>query len=723
MKNYKIKDPRYFQITILFSLLVYGFIANKIDYTILSLFLTIASCLATQLFFCKMYKIDIDYKSSLITSFSLTILLRISEIWLYPFFGFIAIASKFLIRSNNKHLFNPANFAIVLALLTTNQSWVSPSQWGNQAIFAFALGSLGVLITNSAKSAIVAISFLIFYSLLIFARTLYLGDPIDIALHKLQSGGLFLFAFYMISDPKTTPNNYLRQILFAFIIAFIMYLLQFEFYINSAIMYALFIVSFLRYFFMQISTKFIKRTVSACVVMASISFSNAYSFCGFYVAKADTELFNNASKVVIVRNEDKTVITMSNDYEGDPKEFAMVIPVPEVLKKEQINIGKQSIIKHLDVYTAPRLVEYHDNNPCNLRRYRAMESMMMADSAPAIMMQKSARKLGVKIEAEYTVGEYDIVILSAKESDGLQTWLYQSGYKVPEKAKKVLASYIKQGTKFFVAKVNLEEKDKLGTTTLRPLQMAFKTKKFMLPIRLGTVNSKDTQELFVFALTKNGRVETTNYRTTKIPSDIEIPLFVKKDFGTFYKSMFEEAVKRENMKTVFLEYAWDMNWCDPCAADPLSNEELEDLGVFWLKQKPANNIKPRPFNSRPRIMPPSQAKKVFVTRLHVRYNGENFPEDLMFQETKDTKNFQGRYIMRHAWKPTDNKNDKCEAAGTYFDNLTKRYEKEAKNLANITGWDVNEIRQKQQDNNEVVKEEYISLTKEEKPWWYEIFGE
>ncbi len=186
------------------------------------------------------------------------------------------------------------------------------------------------------------------------------------------------------------------------------------------------------------------------------------------------------------------------------------------------------------------------------------------------------------IEATYTVGEYDILILSAKESGGLATWLTQNGYKMPQGAAPVLASYLAQNMRFFVAKVNLGEQAKLGFNYLRPLQIAYESPKFMLPIRLGTLNAEGTQELFVFTLTNKGRVETTNYRTVRLPSDVEIPTYVKGDFGKFYTSMFSTQVKKQNMSTVFLEYAWDMAWCDPCAADPLSNDQLRKLGVFWL---------------------------------------------------------------------------------------------------------------------------------------------
>ena len=187
---------------------------------------------------------------------------------------------------------------------------------------------------------------------------------------------------------------------------------------------------------------------------------------------------------------------------------------------------------------------------------RSATRMMTADRA-------QAKSLGVTIEAQYTVGEYDILILSAQQSSGLETWLRENGYRIPDGASGVLNSYIKQNLKFFVAKVNLKEQKKLGYSMLRPIQVAFESPKFMLPIRLGTVNADGPQELFIYALTRKGRVEATNYRTVKLPSDMDLPVYVKDRFGDFYKAMFAHQVAKENMSTIFTEYAWDMAWCDP----------------------------------------------------------------------------------------------------------------------------------------------------------------
>jgi hypothetical protein len=436
----------------------------------------------------------------------------------------------------------------------------------------------------------------------------------------------------------------------------------------------------------------------------------AAAFCGFYVAKADTDLFNESSKVVLVRDGDRTVITMANDYQGDPTEFAMVIPVPTVITKEQVHISKASILDHLDAYTAPRLVEYFDEDPCAPQyEYAMMRKGLVSDEA-IVTASRVKDKHGVTIEESFSVGEYDILILSAKESGGLQTWLTENGYKVPDGAGKILSSYIKQDMKFFVAKVNLKEKAKLGGDMLRPIAVAFESSKFMLPIRLGTVNSKGSQDLFVYALTKNGRVETTNYRTQKIPSGEEVPVFIKDDFGDFYKDMYKETANREGGKGVFLEYAWDMGWCDPCAADPLSQDELRELGVFWLDGDRELTPTQRKLIRRPSPRP--QAQNVFVTRLHVRYDAETFPEDLKFHQTGDRQNFQGRYVLRHAYTGEM----KCEAATAYKKAVNERQQTEIKTLANLTGWERSYIRGKITSSGVGLP---FDLKKEPNPskWW------
>ena len=432
----------------------------------------------------------------------------------------------------------------------------------------------------------------------------------------------------------------------------------------------------------------LKSSIAAAAVLAHLAAQTgpAAAFCGFYVAKADSKLFNKSSKVVLTRDGQTTAITMASDYEGEPKEFAVVIPVPTFIERKQIGVVEMKTVDHLDAYTAPRLVEYHDGDPCQV--VVARQAMPMAAATARPTQEMAIRHKGVTVEANYDVGEYDVSILSAQESDGLVNWLTDNGYRIPQGAQAVLGSYIKQSMRFFVAKVNLERMKLLGGNYLRPLQVRYDTPKFMLPLRLGTVNANGPQDLIILALTRNGRVEAANYPTVKLPSDTDVPLFVKNDFANFYRAMFDQAVRKENMRAVFVEYAWDMAWCDPCAADPLSNKQLVELGARWI-----GDDSDAPFRRG------NQAQNAYVTRLHVRYDAQSFPEDLVFIETKDRSNFQGRYVLRHPYAGKAS----CEAGTKYQASLPLRFKKEAANLAWLTGWKQSEIEARMEVAGQSVK--------------------
>ncbi|CAN1208771.1 DUF2330 domain-containing protein [Tumidithrix helvetica PCC 7403] len=430
----------------------------------------------------------------------------------------------------------------------------------------------------------------------------------------------------------------------------------------------------------------------------------AFAFCGFYVAKADASLYNKASQVVIARDDKRTILTMANDYQGELKDFALVVPVPVLLEKEQVHIGDRKIIERLDAFSAPRLVEYFDSDPCAQYFYdlesKNKPTQASMDSGGARLR---LQELGVTVEAQFTVGEYDILILGAKESDGLETWLSENGYRIPPGASELLQPYIRQNMKFFVAKVNLGEQQKTGLQYLRPLMMAYESPKFMLPIRLGMVNASGDQDLLVYILSPKGQAEVINYRTVKVPSDAEIPVYVKQKFPDFYKAMFKTAYNREDRKVAFMEYAWDMSSCDPCSAEPLSQEELKKAGVFWLDTPSANNGVPT-FRSR---RPQQTSDRVFITRLHVRYSRDKFPEDLIFKETSNNEFFQGRYILRHPFEGAA----ACEAGKQYKQALPARFEQEAQTLVKLTGWNLWEIRRKMN----------ISPVTQEIPFWRRIW--
>jgi hypothetical protein len=408
------------------------------------------------------------------------------------------------------------------------------------------------------------------------------------------------------------------------------------------------------------------------LVFLFTSIAPAWAFCGFYVGGADAKLFNQASQVIIARKDDKTILTMANDFQGAVKDFALVVPVPVAIKREQVNIGDKEILKKLDTFSQPRLVEYNDSNPCDPPR-PVYESGAIQESAaaPGARSGRSAdASLGVTVEDRFKVNEYEILILSAKESDGLETWLRRNNYKLPNGAGEVLRPYVRQQMKFFVAKVDLKEFEKNGSGFLRPLQIAYRSPKFMLPIRLGMLNAKGDQDLIAYVLSPKGKVEVTNYRTIKVPSGEEIPEFVRNDFGKFYKSTFQRSYEKADKKVAFLEYAWDVSNCDPCSTTPPTAEELKKAGVFWQNNEDGGNT--------------------FITRLHVRYSRNKFPEDLVFSDTSDRQQFQGRYVMNHAYRGKMT----CAAAKEYKEKVTDRQRREARNLSQLTGWNLSDIQRK-----------------------------
>jgi hypothetical protein len=460
--------------------------------------------------------------------------------------------------------------------------------------------------------------------------------------------------------------------------------------------------------------------MKAFLVIAFFLYSkNVYAFCGFYVAQAGGKLFNKSSQVVIVRDENKTVLTMMSDYQGDPKEFAMVVPVPEVLKREQINITAKEYVEHLDTFTAPRLVEYFDPDPCvpEFNFSGGMADSFAQGNTSAMSKTFSGGSNKVKIEAKYEIGQYDILILSATESSGLVDWLMENKYKVEKTTQKILEEYIKNNLKFFVAKINLERKNsncegKKTTTdkfTLCPIQIAFESNRFSLPIRLGTINAKEDQDLIVHTITKNGRVESSNYPTVKIPTDFNVPPNLKSNFGNFYKDLFSFQKQNSKEPTVYLEYAWGLDSCDPCPSEPPSNTELRKLGVFWLKSD--EDLKNQRFKGGFLPFEP----KGFVTRLHVRYNKETFPEDLTLQKTSNEENYQVRIVMNHPFDASKRKlkikHKECSSQMVqYQKHLSKRRGEERENLKKYAGW-----------GDEKTKDLFqgLKIEEETKKSWYE----
>jgi MYXO-CTERM domain-containing protein len=394
----------------------------------------------------------------------------------------------------------------------------------------------------------------------------------------------------------------------------------------------------------------------------------ADAFCGFYINGAGGEMFNNATQVVLMRSGTRTVLSMQNNYQGPPSDFAMVVPVPVVLQESDVKTLTKDVFSKVDTMGAPRLVEYWEQDPCQRDDDRVYEmSARMPMAAPsAADGAKPADDYGVKIEAQFTVGEYQIVILSAKESTGLDRYLRDQKYQIPPGAEPLLRPYVESGSKFFVAKVDPKKvKFVNGMANLSPLRFHYDSDEFSLPIRLGLANAPssaggnkiDKQDLIVSILAPAQRYELANYKNVTIPTNLDVKDDVRKHFGEFYAALFDRTIQ-QNPGAIVTEYAWDASTCDPCPGPTLDINDFMTLGADVLQQNPNSG---------------GYAGGLVLTRLHARYGKEGAPNDLVFRKAKAIvggreqrnesgqleqrahseeggyNNFQGRYAIRHAW--------------------------------------------------------------------------
>jgi len=399
-------------------------------------------------------------------------------------------------------------------------------------------------------------------------------------------------------------------------------------------------------------------TIGAAAFAVAAQASAVHAFCGFYVSGSGEKMFNDATNVVLLRDGTRTVLSMQNDYRGPLEDFAMVIPVPVVLHEPDVKTLPRDVFAHTDALGSPRLVEYWEQDPCPMPVPTDVTPLKSADSGRAYDALAEAAppmpKPTVKIEARFDVAEYKILILSATDSTGLETWLTQNHYKIPAGAEPLLRPYVEGGSKFFVAKVDPKKvamQD--GHAALSPIRFHYDSDDFTLPIRLGMANSSGKQDLIVNIISADKRYEVANYKNVFIPTNFDVKPSVKTRFAEFYAALFDKTIEA-SPGAVVTEYAWTAvpNYhCDPCTDADISNPDLMTLGGDIVGGQIA-------------------AGNFVLTRLHARYGRSDMKDDLRFREAKPvtggreqwSKNgleygavasaqnfFQARYAIRHWW--------------------------------------------------------------------------
>jgi len=354
----------------------------------------------------------------------------------------------------------------------------------------------------------------------------------------------------------------------------------------------------------------------------AITAGRADAFCGFYVGGGG-KLVNDATQVVLMRDGTRTVLAMQNDYKGPLEDFAMVIPVPVVLHQADVKILHADVFERVEALGSPRLVEYWEEDPCPPENgiYGGLLGNEVGEMNGSFGFGRSGFGPGgggsVRIDAKFDVGEYQIVILSATDSSGLEAWLRDQHYKIPDGAEPLLRPYVESGSKFFVAKVDAKKVHLVdGHAALSPIRFHYDSDEFSLPIRLGLASSAGKQDLIVNILSKAKRYEVANYKNVFIPTNFDVRPSVKTRFAEFYAALFDKTIEA-NPRAVVTEYAWTATrnyHCDPCAELDVTTADLLALGGDVVGESIANDF--------------------VLTRLHARYGKADMKDDLRFTEAK-----------------------------------------------------------------------------------------
>lgn len=400
-----------------------------------------------------------------------------------------------------------------------------------------------------------------------------------------------------------------------------------------------------------------KTILGAAIALAAVALSpDVRAGCGFYTAPltaSGAALVNDADQVVLVRDGTRFALTMSTNYKGPAEDFAMIVPVPVVLKKEQVKTLSPEIFTHLEKMTAPRIVEYQEDDPCKEGKEGAQATKMAPGGAVGATGGGGGKGgYGVTVEAQFVTGEYEIVVLSAAESDGLERWLKDQKYKIPDGASAALDPYVKQQQKFVVAKVDSKKvhRDAQGAVVLSPLRFVYETQDFRLPVRLGLLNAPKggKQDLIIYLLARGTRMETANLANVTIPTNVDVQPETIKAFAGFYASLLDATLMSAKGPAAILEYAWPAHACgSPCTDKPLDKAEIDKLGAD-------------------EIMADVPASQLVLTRLHTRFDQTSLKEDIVFHaadpiagggegdpgaesRAASANTFQARYAVRHAW--------------------------------------------------------------------------
>ncbi len=411
----------------------------------------------------------------------------------------------------------------------------------------------------------------------------------------------------------------------------------------------------------------LKRNILVISVVLCLISNAAFAFVGLYATKDGSEVTSSNSKVVIAHKNKKTILTLTSDFDTSATEFALIVPVPSTIKTANVRSVDYELIHKLEIYTSPRLIEYIDYDPCNPDSMKR-PPIVTTQSFTTIDMDKS---IPLKSKIHKTITPHNVIVLTSKESIGIDLFLKKRGYKLPEKYLSTL-EYAAARMKFVVVELRRDADN--TAKWLKPVQIEYDENEeeydgygsdiLSLPT-IGSLNSPENQKhnMLLFALSSQGEILSHNYQTKDMPGNIDLPVTSISEFTKFYTD-FTNKIFDAHPGIIRKEYSWPMGACKPCTSEPLSIDELSKLGTFWYHL---------PEKGKFGLVAPFSA--IYVTRLHAQYDYSNVMDNLTLKESAEKDKYQTYFNIKN---PIQADQSKC--GSKYTSELKKAEEQQNKNF-------------------------------------------
>lgn len=362
---------------------------------------------------------------------------------------------------------------------------------------------------------------------------------------------------------------------------------------------------------------------------------------GLLLAKDGNPIFNKSSYIIYARNGEHNSITFTGDIRTAADEVLILIPLPTNVKYSDIKTVNIETMNHLLRYSAPRLIEYEDFDPCNPKSQH--RPIIQTDQSFTTLEMDQAIPATIDLQTKSNM-QYDFVMLTSKESVGIDIWLKNYGYSLSQEERRIIHSYQDHNQHFLTIRVKNFAKE---GDILTPIQISYNSKTFTLPTKITALNNESKQDTVMMFLTKNSEVILNDNKILDMPVNMAIPTNQKEHFTEFYNKA-SKKIFSSHPEVVRLEYSWPINACKPCTDQVISLSELSDLGVNWY-HTPKNDLMG--------LAHPSAA--IYLTRLHAQFDADTFATDFHFSLTAPKNNYQSYFNIFYPVKkeaslcPTD----------------------------------------------------------------------